>query len=256
MTPSEVRLSARSGAFTSPTCGVADGFVQTNLAIIPQEYAYDFLLFCQRNPKPCPLLEVHTAGDSKTSVLSEDADVRTDLPKYRVYKEGELVDEPTSIENYWRDDLVAFHLGCSFSFENALQQAGIPIRHIDEGVNVPMYKTNIQNAQAGVFGGNMVVSMRPMKPSDAIRAVEITSRFPRVHGAPIHLGDPSAIGITDISKPDFGDTVTINPSEVAVFWACGVTPQAALMDAKLPFAITHAPGYMFVTDKKDADLEG
>jgi len=232
------------------------GYVQANLVVVPKELAFDFLLFCQRNPKPCPLLDVTEPGDPEPRGVARGADLRTDLPRYRVYRDGQVVEEPTDLKNWWRDDLVAFLLGCSFTFENALLQAGLPLRHLEQGRNVPMYRTNIACRPAGVFRGPMVVSMRPMTPAQAIRATQVCSRFPRAHGAPVHWGDPSAIGIQDIYRPNFGDMVEIRPSEVPVFWACGVTPQAVAMEVKPPLMITHQPGCMFVTDLRDSDLEG
>lgn len=260
ITPSElttgaaVRVACRAGLWTKPTCGLADGFAQANLVVLPKSLAFDFLLFCQRNPQPCPLLDVTELGDPIPRQVAPSGDLRTDLPRYRVWKNGELVDEPTDIVNDWQDDFVSFVIGCSFTFEAAMLRAGLPVRHIELGVNVPMFRTNIACRPAGVFHGPLVVSMRPLTPSDAVRAVQITSRYPAVHGAPVHIGDPSAIGITDISRPDFGDAVPIHAGEVPVFWACGVTPQAAIMAAKPPLIITHSPGCMFVTDIRDKEL--
>jgi uncharacterized protein YcsI (UPF0317 family) len=250
----DVRLAARSGALDAPTSGLAPGFVQGNLAILPREYAEDFLRFCQANPKPCPLLGVSEAGDPAIPALGADLDIRTDIPRYRVWRDGALVDEPRDVKAVWRGDLVSFVLGCSFSFEEALLQADVPLRHIERGTGVPMWRTNIQTQRTGRFHGPLVVSMRPMKPADAIRAVQITTRLPAVHGAPVHLGYPEAIGIADLAKPDYGDAVPIERGELPVFWACGVTPQAAIAAAKVPFAITHAPGSMLVTDLKNAQL--
>lgn len=255
-TGAEVRQAARSGELTGPTAGLALGFVQANLVVVPKDLAFDFLLFCQRNPKPCPLLDVTEPGDPEPRLAAPGADLRTDLPRYRVYKEGQLADEPTDLKSYWRDDLVGFLIGCSFTFENALLQAGLPIRHIEAGVNVPMYRTNIPCRPAGVFHGPIVVSMRPMTPSQALQAARVCSRFPRAHGAPVHFGNPGTIGLSDLSRPDFGDPVPIKAGEVPVFWACGVTPQAVAMEVKPPLLITHKPGHMFVTDWRDVDLEG
>lgn len=242
------RLQIRDQNIKGNTAGIALGHVQGNLMILPQTLANDFLLFCQRNPQPCPILAVSEPGNPMLPTLGVDIDIRSDIPRYRVWKDGVMVDEPYDITNYWRDDLVSFLLGCSFSFEQALIEAGIPMRHIDQGVNVPMYRTNIATEPAGVFHGPMVVSMRPMKAADAIRAVQVTSRFPRVHGAPVHLGFPEQIGIKDLSKPDFGDAVEVKDGELPVFWACGVTPQSVAMAARPPFCITHSPGAMLVTD--------
>jgi uncharacterized protein YcsI (UPF0317 family) len=250
----DVRLAARSGALDAPTAGFAPGYVQGNLAILPHQYAEDFLRFCQANPKPCPLLGVSEAGDPAIPALGTDLDIRTDIPRYRVWRDGELIDEPHGIKSVWRDDLVSFVLGCSFSFEEALLQADVPLRHIERGLGVPMYRTSIQTQRAGRFHGPVVVSMRPLKPADAIRAVQITSRLPAVHGAPIHLGFPEMIGINELAKPDYGHALPLESGELPVFWACGVTPQAAIAAARIPFAITHAPGYMLATDLKNAQL--
>ncbi len=254
MAPKEVRQIIREGKITTFTSGMCNGYAQANLAILPKELAFDFLLFTQRNPKPCPVLDVTEIGNSEPKVAAPGADLRFDIPKYRIYRYGELTDEVTDLSKYWRDDLVAFLLGCSFSFEGPMLDAGLEVRHITDNHNVPMYITNIQCKPAGVFSGPMVVSMRPMTPKNAIRATQVTSRMPSVHGAPIHFGDPAAIGIKDIMKPDFGDPSTIKPGEVPVFWACGVTPQAVAMSVKPEFMITHAPGHMFITDLLNADL--
>lgn len=255
VTGRELRALARSGSFTGATPGIALGHVQANLVILPREQAFDFLLFCQRNPKPCPLLDVTEAGDPEPRRCAPGADVRTDVPRYCVYRHGELAEERSDVGDLWQHDSVAFLIGCSFTFENALLQAGLPLRHIEERRNVPMYRTNLACQPAGIFSGPMVVSMRPMTPAQAVRAVQVCTRFPLAHGTPIHLGDPAAIGVRDIDRPDFGDPVTIRPGEVPVFWACGVTPQAVLMQARPPFAITHKPGHMFLTDLRDHELE-
>lgn len=248
-----VRQKIRTSEWAQPTTGQVPGYTQANLVILPKKYAYDFLLFCMRNPKSCPLIEVTDAGSPVPKKSAPTADLRTDLPKYRIYKNGELTEEVTDITAYWQDDFVSFLIGCSFTFEKPLLENGIPIRYIEEGRNVSMYKTNIPCESAGIFQGPMVVSMRPMKPEEAIRAVQITSRFPSVHGAPVHIGDPEQIGVTDINKPDFGDAVTIHKGEVPVFWGCGVTPQAAVMASKPELVITHAPGHMFVTDVREEE---
>jgi uncharacterized protein YcsI (UPF0317 family) len=255
-TPLDVRLRARSGDLRGPTAGLALGYVQANLVVLPREVAFDFLLFCQRNPKPCPLLDVTEPGSAEPRLVAPGADLRTDVPCYRVWRDGELVEEPTDLHGWWRDDLVGFLLGCSFTFENALLQANLPVRHLECGCNVPMYRTNIACRPAGVFRGPMVVSMRPMTPAQAIEATKVCSRFPRAHGAPVHFGDPAAIGIRDLGRPDFGEAVPIGPGEVPVFWACGVTPQAVAMEVKPPLMLTHKPGHMFVTDWLDAALTG
>jgi uncharacterized protein YcsI (UPF0317 family) len=255
-TGAEVRNACRTGALAGPTPGLAMGFVQANLVIVPNEFAFDFLLFCQRNPKPCPLLDVTEAGSPEPKAVAPGADLRTDLPTYRVWRDGRLTDEPSKITALWRDDLVSFVIGCSFTFENALLEARLPVRHIEQGVNVPMYNTNRPCRPAGRFAGPLVVSMRPMTPEQAVAATRVCARFPRAHGVPVYLGDPGGIGIADLSRPDYGDPVEVRPGEVPVFWACGVTPQAAMMHARLPLAITHKPGHMFLTDLRDADLEG
>ncbi len=245
---SHVRSLIRQGRWSHHTSGLADEHVQGNLVILPESLALDFLRFCQRNPKPCPLLAVSEPGQRLVPTLGTDIDICTDLPRYRVWRNGELVEEPTDISNLWRENLVSFVIGCSFSFEQALLAAGLPLRHVEQGRNVAMYRTSIPTEAAGPFSGPLVVSMRPMKAADAIRAVQVTSRFPNVHGAPVHIGDPSQIGIHDISKPDYGDAVDVMPDELPVFWACGVTPQAAIQQARPAFCITHAPGAMLITD--------
>ncbi|HEX3147825.1 MAG TPA: putative hydro-lyase [Gemmataceae bacterium] len=251
-----VRQACRDSQLTGPTPGLALGYVQANLVIVPREHAFDFLLFCQRNPKPCPLLDVTEPGDPEPKSVAPGADLRTDLPAYRVWRDGALMDEPRDVCSLWQSDFVSFVIGCSFTFEKALLEARLPVRHIEQNVNVPMYRTNRPCRPAGRFRGPLVVSMRPMTPEQAVAATRVCARFPRAHGVPIHFGDPSAIGIADLAHPDFGDAVDIRPGEVPVFWACGVTPQAALMQARLPLAITHKPGHMFLTDLRDADLEG
>lgn len=248
------RLACRDGSFTGHTGGLAPGFVQGNLAILPKALADDFLRFCQFNPKPCPVIGLSEPGNPRVPALGLDLDIRTDLPRYRVWRDGALIDEPTDIRALWRDDLVAFVIGCSFSFEEALIEDGVPLRHVALGRNTAMYRTNVACASAGPFAGPLVVSMRPLKPADAIRAIQITSRFPSVHGAPVHIGLPASLGIKDLAQPDYGDPVEIMADELPVFWACGVTPQAVIAAAKPPFAITHAPGAMLVTDLKNRRL--
>jgi len=254
-TPQQVRDAARKGLLVGQTSGMAQGYVQANLAVLPMNLAYDFLLFCTRNPKPCPLIEVGSEGDYLTRFIADGADIRTDIPKYRVYRDGIMIEEPLDLLELWQDDFVFFLLGCSFSFENRLMAAGVPVRHVEEKTNVPIYVTNIQCRPAGVFHGPLVVSMRPIPGRLISKAVEITSRLPAVHGSPVHIGDPSVIGIKDIGKPDFGDPVTIKPGEVPVFWACGVTPQAAALATKPDIMITHSPGHMFVGDIKDSMIQ-
>jgi len=248
------RLAIRAGKHNGVTSGLAPGFVQGNLAILPERLAADFLRFCQLNPKPCPLIGSSAPGDPRVPALGEDLDIRTDLPRYRVWKNGELVAEPDDISEFWRGDLVSFVIGCSFSFEEALVADGIEMRHIVRGCNVPMYRTSIATKQAGPFHGPMVVSMRPMSPANAIRAIQITTRFPSVHGAPVHIGEPKMIGIKDIATPDYGDAVEVRADEIPVFWACGVTPQSVIATVKPEFCITHYPGSMLVTDRKNTEF--
>jgi uncharacterized protein YcsI (UPF0317 family) len=255
MPPKKVRALIRNGEITGSTAGMCAGYAQANLVILPKEYAYDFLLFSQRNPTASPILEVTDVGERSLRYTAEDVDIATDLPQYRVYRYGKLVDEPTSIEKYWSGDFVTFLIGCSFSFEADLIEANIPVRHVEEGHNVPMYFTNRPCRSAGIFHGNLVVSMRPMLPEQAVRAAAITASMPRVHGVPVHIGDPAAIGIHDIMHPDFGDPVTIKPGEVPVFWCCGVTTQSVVMEAKPSICITHAPGKMLILDIKNSQLK-
>lgn len=246
--PAHVRQIIRRGGWAAHTSGLAGAHVQGNLVILPEADAGDFLRFCQRNPKPCPLLAVSEPGERLMNTLGTDIDIATDVPRYRVWQDGEIIDEPTRVDDLWRDDLVSFVIGCSFSFEEALLEAGINLRHIEQGKNVSMYRTNIQTTPAGRFHGPLVVSMRPLHAQAAIRAIQVTSRFPNVHGAPVHVGDPGLIGISDLAFPDYGDAVEVKSEELPVFWACGVTPQAALAQAKPRFCITHAPGAMLITD--------
>ncbi len=246
--PAQLREQIRGGRFRGHTSGTAPGYAQGNIVILPADQAADFERYCRLNPKPCPLLAVSKPGDPMLHALGEDVDIRTDVPRYRLWRNGELMAEPDDIRALWREDLVTFVIGCSFSFEQALIDAGVPLRHVQQGRNVAMYRTNIATTPCGGFQGPLVVSMRPLAPALVSLAIEVTGRMPDVHGAPIHCGDPAAIGITDLTKPDFGDTVAILPDEVPVFWACGVTPQAAVMRSRPEFCITHAPGYMLVTD--------
>jgi len=249
--PAAAREAFRNG-LVEPTSGWSRGYAQANMLAIPREHAFDFLLFAQRNPKPCPILGVLEAGETSGPLLAR-GDIRTDIPKYTVYRDGEKVDEPTDISGYWRDDLVTFLIGCSFTFESALQDGGIAIAHIDQGVNVPMFRTNRQCAPAGSMEGPLVVSMRPVPAAQVADAVRITSRYPAVHGAPVHIGNPQELGIRDLSRPDFGDAVDIPDVHIPVFWACGVTPQAAVMQSRPPLAIGHAPGHMLITDARDSN---
>lgn len=250
-TPAQAREVFRRGT-ARPTTGWANGFTQTNLIAVPEDWAYDVLLFCTRNPQACPVLDVTDPGDPATR-LAEGADLRTDLPRYRIWQNGVLAGEVTDATGLWRSDMVAFSIGCSFTFETALAAEGVPLRHVDQGRNVAMYVTNRPCEPAGRLYGPMVVSMRQIPADRVDDAIRITGAMPAVHGAPVHVGDPRALGIEDLSRPDFGDPVDAEPGDVPVFWACGVTPQAALMASRPPFAITHAPGYMFITDSRDSE---
>lgn len=236
-----------------PTAGLAPGMTQANLIALPRDWAWDFLLYAQRNPQACPVLEVSEPGDWQTP-MAESADLRTDLPRYRLWRDGVLAEEINEASACWKEhpDLVTFLIGCSFTFENALLEAGIEVRHITDNTNVPMYRTTLPCRPAGRLRGEVVVSMRPLPAAHIARASTITARYPGVHGAPIHVGDPKALGIKDLDRPDFGDPVRIEPGEIPVFWACGVTPQAAVMASHVPFALTHAPGHMFITDVPDS----
>ena len=252
--PRALRLAARSGAFAGVTAGLAPGYVQGNVCILPRAFADDFRLYCERNPRPCPLIGVSVPGDARLPELGGDLDIRSDVPRYRVFRDGKLDAEVTDVHDLWTKDLVAFVIGCSFSFEEALIAEGVPLRYVSEGKNVAMYLTNIQTAPAGPFSGPMAVSMRPLVAADAIRAVQITSRFPKAHGAPVHLGKPELIGIDDLDRPFAGDCIDVRPDELPVFWACGITPQAAVLAARPPICITHAPGHMLVTDRRNSEL--
>ena len=247
----ELRAAARAGEHSGPTAGLAPGYTQANLVALPEADAFDFLRFCVANPKPCPVLDVSDPGSPEPARIAPGADLRTDVPRYRIFRDGELADEPTDASEHWRDDLVAFLIGCSFTFERALEAEGLPIRHVEQGVNVPMYRTSVDCTPAGRFSGPLVVSMRPMTPEQAEHAAEITARFPDVHGAPVHAGDPAEIGIDDLGAPDYGDAVELRDGEIPVFWACGVTPQAVAVASRPELMITHAPGHMFVSDRID-----
>ncbi|MEM6940229.1 MAG: putative hydro-lyase [Pseudomonadota bacterium] len=244
----DVRRAIREGAYAGQTSGLAAGKLQCNLAILPEVYALDFLRFCQRNPKPCPLVGVSDTGDPMLPTLGADIDIRTDVPRYRIFREGALAEEVTEIRAHWTDDMVTVALGCSFTFENALARQGIAVRHVEEGRNVPMYRTNIALAPAGPFAGEMVVTMRPIPEAQVAEAYRISARFPQAHGGPIAQGDPAAIGIADLAQPDYGEAVSLRAGEVPVYWACGVTPQNVLRQANLPICITHAPGHMLIAD--------
>ncbi|MHB8645765.1 MAG: putative hydro-lyase [Thermomicrobiales bacterium] len=254
-TPAELRRAIATDAWTNHTVGLAPGYTQANLVVLPKEYAYDFLLFCVHNPKPCPLLDVTDPGSPVPTFAAPEADLRSDLPRYRVYEHGQLVEEPTTIVHRWRDDSVAFLLGCSYTFEHALLRAGIRLRHVEQRTNVPMFRTAIPCIPAGRLHGPLVVSMRPIRADQVAHAVRVSSRYQRAHGAPVHIGDPEGLGIADLAQPDWGDPLSLKPGEVPVFWACGVTPQAVALTAKVPLMITHAPGHMFITDIPIEHLE-
>lgn len=249
-TPAEARRLFRDGLVTQ-TSGWSRGWTQANLIALPRDLAFDFLLFAQRNQKPCPVLDVLDAGATSGPLL--DGDIRTDLPAYRVYVDGELVEETPDVRSWWRDDLVSFLIGCSFTFETALQESGIGVRHVELGVNVPMFRTAVRCRTAGRFSGPLVVSMRPVPAEQVADAVRVTSRYPSVHGAPVHVGDPAVLGIADLGRPDYGDAVEVRAGEVPVFWGCGVTPQAAVVESRPALAIAHAPGHMLLTDARDSD---
>jgi uncharacterized protein YcsI (UPF0317 family) len=254
LTPEEVRAAIRQGRWQDPTSSLAQGYAQANMVILPQAWAYDFLIFCYRNPKPCPLMEVTDPGNPCPTKVGDRADLRTDLPRYRVFREGEFCEEVSEISEIWRSDFVAFLLGCSFTFESAMIRAGLPVRHLEEGRNVPMYVTSLGCRSAGSFQGPMVVSMRPMHQRQVVRCIEVTARYPLAHGAPVHIGNPEAIGVRDLARPDYGDNVTIEQSEIPLFWGCGVTPQVIAKQARPEIMITHSPGHMFITDLRDEDL--
>jgi uncharacterized protein YcsI (UPF0317 family) len=253
ITPKELRQLIRTREWTTPTSGSATGYLQANLVILPADAAFNFLLFCVRNPKPCPILDVLEPGQVEP-IIAPGADLRSDLPRYKVFENGRYQADVEDVSDYFAEDMVSFLLGCSFSFENAMLAAGLPIRNLEENKNVSMYTTNRVCVPAGPFSANLVVTMRPMTPRQAIRATQVTTRFHLTHGAPVHLGDPAEIGIEDLNRPDFGDPVTVRDGEIPVFWACGVTSQLAATSAPLSRVITHAPGHMFITDLKDEDL--
>jgi uncharacterized protein YcsI (UPF0317 family) len=251
----EVRSRIRANEYEGPTAGLAPGFAQANLVILPDEYAFDFLKFCVRNPRPCPVLEVTEVGSPEPVITAPNADLRTDVPRYRVYEHGELVEEPQDIRHRWREDLVGFLIGCSFTFEEALLAAGLRIAHVEQNRNVPMYVTSKECVPSGPFAGPMVVSMRPYRAEEISLVVSASGRYPAMHGAPVHVGDPDALGIYDLANPEFGESVAIEEDQLPVFWACGVTPQAIAMKARPPLVITHSPGHMFITDRRHSEYE-
>lgn len=247
----QIRMKIRSGEYLGHTAGLGLGYLQANLVILPEEYALDFFRFCQRNPKPCPLVGVSDTGNPYMSTLGGDIDIRTDVPAYYVYEDGKRVETVNELGSQWRDDFVAFALGCSFTFEDALQREHFPLWHIDNNTTVPMFRSNIKTVTAGPFRGPTVVSMRAIDEEHIDDVVEISRKFPLAHGAPVHWGDPSEIGIQDVGVPDWGDPSPIGEGEIPVFWACGVTPQVAIERAKVSICITHKPGHMLITDVED-----
>ena len=254
LTAHEARLLFRTGQYIGYTSGFAEGYIQASLGIVPKQYALDFVTYCHRNSKACPIIAIGNVGDPYLPMLGEDLDIRTDVPRYRVFCDGEVIEEPTDIRHLWRDDLVTFVWGCSFSFEGALVKSGVSLRDVSRGDNVALYETNIDTNAVGLFSGKLIVTMRPIAPSQVMRAVQVTSRFPSVHGAPIHIGTPEQIGISDLEKPLKGKAPQVRPHEVPVFWACGVTPRQALERARLPFCITHRPGSMVIADQLNSSL--
>ncbi len=251
----EVRAAIRSCAYRSHTAGLGQGYLQANLAIMPEAYALDFMRFCQRNPKPCPLTGVSDTGDPMLRTMGGDIDIRTDVPAYNIYRDGKLDGSVNDIGDIWQDDFVVFALGCSFTFERALQEAGFDLWHIDHDKTVPMFRSNIDTVPAGPFSGKMVVSLRTIPEDRVGEAIAISRRYPLAHGAPVYWGDPAGLGITDISRPEWGDPAPLPEGHVPMFWACGVTPQVALENARLPICITHKPGHMLITDiAEDAEV--
>ncbi len=248
VSPAAVRQAIRKGQYASHTAGLGPGYLQANLTILPECWAFDFMRYCQRNPKPCPISGVSDTGNPMMVTLGREIDIRTDVPAYNIYRDGHLAGSATNISDLWQDDFVAFALGCSFTFEHALMNAGIPVWHIENDTTVPMFRSNIETVPAGPFGGKMVVSLRAIPAHQVEQAVEISRRFPAAHGAPVYRGDPAELGITDISRPDWGDPAPLPEGHVPVFWACGVTPQVAIERARLPIVITHKPGHMLITD--------
>jgi uncharacterized protein YcsI (UPF0317 family) len=246
--PSEFRRKVRAGKHDGPTAGYCEGYVQANLMILPQQYANDLERFCNLNPRACPLLAVSEPGSWLLPTLGDDIDIRTDVPRYSLYRNGNFSESLTELDRVWRDDLVVFALGCSFSFEHLLLKNGLPVRHIELGASAPVFISNIDNVPSGPFGGKLAVSMRPFTPGQTIKAIEITGRYPQLHGAPVHFGNPGSIGISDLGRPEFHGISVVRDGELPVFWACGLTPQVAVMAAKLPFAIGHAAGHMLITD--------
>ena len=253
--PYHLRLAFRGGLDVLSTARLAPGCIQGNLVILPSAHAKEFEAFCRANPRPCPLLGVSEKGSPQLPQLGRDLDVRTDLSRYRVWRDGRIAAEPQDVRDVWSEDLVAFVLGCSYSFEQALVEAGIRLKHWERGENSPYFSTSLDTVPVGPFRGKLVVSMRALAASDVEKAIKITARYPTVHGAPIHVGDPAAIGIRDLARPDGGQPMEVAPGELPVFWACGVTPENAIANARLPLCITHKPGAMVITDLLNKSLE-
>lgn len=252
--PVDIRRAIRSGVYEGRTGGLAPGYVQANLCILPADHANDFLRYCQRNPKPCPLLAVSEVGDPSLPDWGDDLDVRTDVSRYDVFVNGEQQESVADIRSLWRKDLVTFALGCSYSFEHVLLDAGLRLKHLEQGIRPARYNTNIETRPAGPFRGRMVVTMRPFRPADAIRAIQVTSRFPMVHGAPVHIGFPRLIGIEDMDAQCETSLIALEDDEIPLFWGCGVTPQLAIENARPPICITHTPGHLLITDRLNASL--
>jgi uncharacterized protein YcsI (UPF0317 family) len=252
--PRATRHAIRSGVYTGYTAGIAPGHVQANICILPRAWTEDFLLYCQRNPKPGPLIARSDPGDPRLPTLGDDLDIRTDVPRYHVFRDGNFLEEVSDIRRYWSDDLVTFALGCSFSFEEAMLEAGLRLKFLERNDVAGVYVTNVETVPAGPFRGPLLVTMRAFKPADAIRAIQITSRFPNVHGAPVHIGKPENIGVDLADRYQNVGDGDVADDEIAVFWACGLTPQLAVKNAKPPLCITHAPSSMLVTDLRNASL--
>jgi len=244
-----VREAIRGGRWDGVTHGLAGGFVQANLVVVPRDNAFDFLRFCILNPKPCPVIEVLAVGDPITRTCARDADIRTDLSRYRVYRDGVLVEEVPDLRRHWRDDHVGFLLGCSLSFDRAMLDANIPIPHLERSDGrLAVYISGIACNPSGIFHGPMVVTMRPIPRRLLVRTIEVTGRYPIAHGSPVHVGNPADIGIQDLGRVDWGRASELTDDEVPVFWACGITPQAVAMASRIPEMFTHAAGHMFITD--------
>jgi uncharacterized protein YcsI (UPF0317 family) len=246
----EIRESIRSGKWEGMTVGRAGRYVQTGLVVLPKSSAYDFLVFCQRNPKPCPLLEVTDPGCPTLTKLAPGADIRYEIGSYDIWREGKLDEQVPDIKQYWKKDSVGFMLGSSLTFSQALKEA-----ECESSTGITLYNTNITCVPSGSFKGHMVVTMQTLPPEKVARAVQVTGRFQATHGAPIHIGDPEAIGITDLSKTTGNTSApSIPKGHVPLFWACSVTPQIIAQETKIDFMITHSSGHGFVTDLMDYDI--